>query len=107
MDPECLGLDRLFDSEDGGYYMRVNELTYTDPEVVGRVYLLARAVNRLLEQAGIFYWTSGGTTLGIVRLGLTDTAILNLCYHYLNLHHQPVRLCYQYCILASIINLST
>jgi hypothetical protein len=69
MDPECLGLDRLFESgEDGaGYYMRVNLLTYTEPQVVARVYALASAVSQLLEKAGVFYWTSGGTTLGIVR----------------------------------------
>ncbi len=66
MEPECLGLDWLFDGS-GAECMRVNPLTYTEREVVGRVYSLARAVGRLLDQADIFYWTSGGTTLGIVR----------------------------------------
>jgi hypothetical protein len=67
MESECLDLDWLFDG-DSLSSMRVNQLTYTEPEVVRRVYLLAEAVARLLEAAGIFYWTSGGTTLGIVRL---------------------------------------
>ncbi len=77
MDGECLGLDWLFQRDDesagggGGWYMRVNSLTYTDPQVVRRVYGLALAVDRLLQQADIFYWTTGGTTLGIVRLTFT------------------------------------
>ena len=34
-----------------------------------RVYSLGRKVGRLLSGEGVFYWTSGGTTLGIVRHG--------------------------------------
>ena len=66
MDAECLGLDWLFE-RDESCYMRVNPLAYTDQVVVRRVYSLALALDRLLEAAAIFYWTSGGTTLGILR----------------------------------------
>ena len=30
-------------------------------------YQLGRVLARVLEEAGVNYWTSGGTTLGIVR----------------------------------------
>ena len=46
---------------------RINELTLTPREVVKRVYSLARTISSLLDRLGIWYWTSGGTTLGAVR----------------------------------------
>jgi hypothetical protein len=47
--------------------MPVNQLQYTCPETVRRVYALARSLSRILGEAGLRYWTSGGTTLGILR----------------------------------------
>ncbi len=47
--------------------MPVNRLSYTDSQTVRRVYDLARVLARLFEAAGLRYWTSGGTTLGILR----------------------------------------
>ena len=57
------------DDHPGSYFMRVNTLRYTEPAVVRRVYQLARAVAAVLETAGLTYWTTGGTTLGLVRHG--------------------------------------
>ncbi len=51
----------------GSYSMPVNQLQYTCPETVRRVYALARSLSRILREAGLRYWTSGGTTLGILR----------------------------------------
>jgi len=50
-------------------YMPVNQLTYTDQTTVRRIYQLASTLAELFERIGLFYWTSGGTTLGIVRHG--------------------------------------
>jgi hypothetical protein len=47
--------------------MPVNQLQYTCAETVRRVYALARSLSRILREAGLRYWTSGGTTLGILR----------------------------------------
>ena len=47
--------------------MPVNRLTYTSGETVRRVYALARVLAKVFQEAGLRYWTSGGTTLGIVR----------------------------------------
>ena len=59
----------LDDDHPGSYFMRFNTLRYTEPAVVRRVYQLARAVAAVLETAGLTYWTTGGTTLGLVRHG--------------------------------------
>ena len=45
----------------------MNELTLTPSYLVRRIYHLGRTLSAALEQAGIRYWTSGGTTLGLVR----------------------------------------
>ncbi len=50
--------------------MPVNQLQYTCAETVRRVYALARSLSRILGVAGLRYWTSGGTTLGILRYGI-------------------------------------
>ena len=69
------GQDGLFpewlfdDDHPDSYFMPVNTLTYTEPHVVRRVYALGRVIARILREAGLCYWTSGGTTLGIVRHG--------------------------------------
>jgi len=47
----------------------VRHLEFTDEKVVVRVYALARAISSAFAQHGVLYWTSGGTTLGIVRHG--------------------------------------
>ena len=44
-----------------------NELKFTDPVTVRRVYALAGAIHDVFTSTGIHYWTSGGTTLGCVR----------------------------------------
>lgn len=44
-------------------------LVLTDPLTVRRVYSLGRDISAFLEKRGIFYWSSSGTTLGIVRHG--------------------------------------
>lgn len=60
----------LFDSDDpDSYFMPVNTLTYTDGNTVRRVYSLARKIGELFSRFGLFYWSTGGTTLGIVRHG--------------------------------------
>lgn len=67
-DDEDLFPDWLFDSgQPESYFMPLNALTYTEPEVVRRVYALGRTVSSVFRAAGLTYWTSGGTTLGIVR----------------------------------------
>jgi hypothetical protein len=52
------------------YSMPVNRLKYTSSETVRRVYALARVLAKVFQEAGLKFWTTGGTTLGIVRLGL-------------------------------------
>jgi len=60
----------LFDNDDPkSFVVPVNPLTYTDPTTVRRVYSLARRIADCFSRFGLFYWTSGGTTLGIVRHG--------------------------------------
>lgn len=49
--------------------MPVNRLVYTDGETVRRVYRLAASLAAILQAARLRYWTSGGTTLGILRHG--------------------------------------
>lgn len=46
---------------------RRNTLRFTDELTVRRIYELGRTLSRVLEEEGLFYWTSGGTTLGLVR----------------------------------------
>jgi len=60
----------LYDDDDPrSYFMPVNQLKYTDPVTVRRVYSLARRLHSVLSKIELVYWTSGGTTLGIVRHG--------------------------------------
>merc|ERR1712004_620681 len=47
----------------------VRQLVFTEEKVVVRVYALARALSSAFSQHGVPFWTSGGTTLGIVRHG--------------------------------------
>ena len=61
------GLEALFQQETAASRVVRAELRLTDSQTVRRVYLLAGLVERLLAQADITHWTSGGTTLGIVR----------------------------------------
>ena len=42
---------------------------YTDPQTVRRLYELARRISQVFSAGGLRYWTTGGTTLGIVRHG--------------------------------------
>ena len=60
----------LFDDDDpDSYFMPVNTLTYTDAHTVKRVYALAKKICEVFTRNSLFYWTTGGTTLGIVRHG--------------------------------------
>ena len=60
----------LFDYEaPESYFMPVNTLRFTDEPTVRRVYALGRTISTLFEQFGLLYWTTGGTSLGIVRHG--------------------------------------
>ena len=61
------GLEALFQPETAASRVERAELRLTDSQTVRRVYLLAGLVARLLAEADISHWTSGGTTLGIVR----------------------------------------
>ena len=62
-------LDWLYGDNDDDYGMTVNTLKYTDEKTVRRVYALGRTMARVMEEAGLLYWTSSGTTLGIIRHG--------------------------------------
>ena len=63
-------LDWLFDDDHPeSYFMPVNSLQFTEARVVKRVYELARTVARVVREAAPADWSSGGTTLGIVRHG--------------------------------------
>ena len=62
-------LDWLYGDNDDDYGMTVNTLKYTDEKTVRRVYALGRTLARVMEEAGLLYWTSSGTTLGIIRHG--------------------------------------
>ena len=67
-DDEDLCPDWLFeDDHPDSYFMPLNDLTYTQPEVVRRVYSLGRTISSVFRESGLTYWSSGGTTLGIVR----------------------------------------
>ena len=60
----------LFDDEaPESYFMPVNTLRFTDELTVRRVYALGRTISTLFEQFELLYWTTGGTSLGIVRHG--------------------------------------
>ena len=52
-----------------------NELSYTDPEVVVRVYKIARILSNILQQHDIPFWTSGGTTLGWYHMVLISVLV--------------------------------
>ena len=62
--------DWLYDDEHpDSYFMPLNTLTFTEERIVKRVYALGRSIARVFKEAGLLYWTSGGTTLGILRHG--------------------------------------
>ena len=62
--------DWLFDSEHpDSYFMPLNTLKFTEERVVRRAYALGRTIATVFNEAGLKYWSSGGTTLGIVRHG--------------------------------------
>ena len=45
----------------------VNELKFTDESVIKRVYFLGRVIAKLFHEENIYYWTTGGTSLGKCR----------------------------------------
>ena len=57
------------DGDSAAYEMAVNTLKYTDEKTVRRVYALGRALATVFRDAGLLYWSSSGTTLGIMRHG--------------------------------------
>ena len=75
MDPEEVETNELFpdwlfdDNHPDSYFMPINDLTYTEPTIVRRVYALGRTISKVFKDAGLTYWSSGGTTLGIIRHG--------------------------------------
>ena len=63
-------LDWLFEDEDpDDYAMPVNTLKFTDKETVRRVYALGRTMASVFKDEGLLYWSSSGTTLGMIRHG--------------------------------------
>ena len=63
-------LDWLFEDEDSDdYEMAVNTLKYTDEKTVRRVYALGRTMAHVFKAEGLKYWSSSGTTLGMIRHG--------------------------------------
>ena len=44
-----------------------NALEITDQTTVKRVYALGRILSQVFQEFQCHYWTSGGTTLGIMR----------------------------------------
>ena len=69
MQDNDFGFDMLFKEEsiDVPYQKRLNLFKLTDPVVVRRIYSLGRTIQSIFDRNDIFYWTSGGTTLGLVR----------------------------------------
>ena len=55
--------------EEGSSCHPVNTMHYTEERTVRRVYALGRAVSQVLRDHGVLFWSTGGTTLGIVRHG--------------------------------------
>ena len=55
--------------EEGSSCYPVNTMHYTEERTVRRVYALGRVVSQVLRDHGVLFWSSGGTTLGIVRHG--------------------------------------
>ena len=69
-DDEELVPEWMFESDHpDSYFMPLNALTFTGPEVVKRVYALGRTISSVFAEAGLTYWSSGGSTLGILRHG--------------------------------------
>jgi hypothetical protein len=50
-------------------YSRKNTLKFTNETTVKRVYALGRILSKVFHDFDLNYWTSGGTTLGLVRHG--------------------------------------
>ena len=76
--------DWLFDDDHpDSYFMPINTLKFTEPRVVKRVYALGRVIAQVFKEAGLEYWSSGGTTLGIVRHGglIPWDDDLDICIH--------------------------
>jgi len=60
--------DWLWGGEDpANVSMPVRELVFTDEKTVLRIYSLGRVISRVFKEVGLTFWTSSGTTLGIVR----------------------------------------
>jgi len=60
--------DWLWGGEDpANVSMPVKELVFTEEKAVRRIYNLGRIISRLFTEANLTFWTSSGTTLGIVR----------------------------------------
>jgi len=57
------------DVDEDSYFMPINKLKFTEERIVRRVYSLGRIISALFSEENIHYWTSGGSTLGIVRHG--------------------------------------
>merc|ERR1719516_918163 len=57
----------LFEESSSCYPL--NTMEYTVERTVKRVYGLGRVVAKVLKDHKILFWSSGGTTLGIVRHG--------------------------------------
>jgi len=55
--------------EEGSSCYPLNTMQYTEERTVRRVYALGRVVAKVLREQGVLFWTTGGTSLGIVRHG--------------------------------------
>ena len=70
MDESESVLSWLYEDEDSDdYEMTVNTLKYTDEKTVRRVYALGRTMASVFKDSGLMYWSSSGTTLGMIRHG--------------------------------------
>ncbi|XP_065657584.1 uncharacterized protein RP689 [Hydra vulgaris] len=69
MQDDDFGFHFIFDEQNTDilYQRPINTFKLTDPVLVRRIYLLGRTIRSVFDKNGIFYWTSGGTTLGLVR----------------------------------------
>jgi len=60
--------DWLWGGEDpANVSMPVRELVFTEEKTVRRIYNLGRVISKLFTEANLTFWTSSGTTLGMVR----------------------------------------